>query len=387
MKLPTPDKLNFLIVDDMDNMRRSIRAMLKLIQFGRTISEAADGMEAWKLLESTEEEIHFIISDWNMPRMSGTELLNLVRANTKFRDIPFLMITAEANKEVVAEAAENEVDAYLTKPFVTATLEKKITELLGKANNPDPATILLYRARALEESGDIDSAIAHASKACECNPRSSLPLRALGRLYLRKNNINQAKDCFTQAVSLNQLDVTSFHFLGQIHYKIGEVDRAIDFFSRAMDISPRHSDRALKFATLLAKKNQPKQAERIFALALRNNAFNLELQEDIVGRCMAGGLFDMAIKVLRELLRRDPNRHHLTRQLGIALHQKGNDKEAISFLEAAAEKFGDDIPLLLALGETYLDLGKPIPAEKWIIKVIRIDPENALAKDLLARCD
>ncbi|MEJ2691378.1 MAG: response regulator, partial [Deltaproteobacteria bacterium] len=176
--------MNFLVVDDMDNMRHSIRAMLKLIGYGENIFEAGNGKEAWNLLDQEEDQIHFVISDWNMPIMTGTELLNRMRADRRFRDIPFLMITAEANKEIVAEAAENDVDAYLTKPFVTVSLEKKIESLIQSATNPEPLAIHLSNARNLEEVGDIDGAIAEARLAADASDRSSRPLRELGRLYL-----------------------------------------------------------------------------------------------------------------------------------------------------------------------------------------------------------
>ncbi len=238
MNLPPPDKMTFLVVDDMDNMRRSVRAMLKLIGYGQNIIEAGNGKEAWHLLDKERGRIHFIISDWNMPIMTGTELLNRVRADRRFRDIPFLMITAEANKEIVAEAAENDVDAYLTKPFVTVSLEKKIDALIQNATNPEPLTIHLNNVRNLEEIGDIDGAIEEARLAAAANDRSSRPLRELGRLYLKKNEIAEATLSFQKAIEINQLDVTSFHYLGQIHYRRGEIDLAIDYLLQGHGYKP-----------------------------------------------------------------------------------------------------------------------------------------------------
>lgn len=387
MNIPTPDKMTFLIVDDMDNMRRSIRAMLKLIGYGKTILEAGNGRDAWNLLDQNKQQVHFIVSDWNMPFMTGTELLNKIRADRRFRDIPFLMITAEANMEIVAEAAENDVDAYLTKPFVTVSLEKKIDALIQSATNPEPLAIHLSKVRDLEETGDIDGAIEEAKLAVSANERSSRPLRELGRLYLRKNDIAQASACFQQAIEFNQLDVTSFHYLGQIYYRQGEIDLAIDFFSRAMDISPRHADRSIKFATLLLKKNLIKQAERIFSLVLKNHSTNQQFREEIADRCLEGGLYDMAIRVFSETLRLNPTRTQLNKKLGTAFRLKEQPREAVLYLEKAAENDPEDVALLIEIAQTYLDMGKPIPAERWAIKVIRIDPENEMAKKIIAKCD
>ncbi|MCJ7603984.1 MAG: response regulator, partial [Desulfobulbaceae bacterium] len=211
--------MNFLIVDDQDNMRRSIRAMLKLINYGKEHFEAPNGREAWKFLTVNKAKIDFVIADYAMPFMKGTELLSRIRSHNTLRDIPFLMITAEANKEVVAEAAEHDVDAYLTKPFVTALLEHKIDELLSKAQNPDPLTLHLRLARDLEEKGDIPAAIEEAKKASAANPSSSRPFRELGRLMLKAGDMPKALKCFQKAIEINRLDVTSYHYLGQIFYR------------------------------------------------------------------------------------------------------------------------------------------------------------------------
>lgn len=387
MNLPTPNQMTFLIVDDMDNMRRSIRAMLKLIGYGQTIIEAGDGRKAWDTLDQKGEPVHFIISDWNMPKMTGTELLNRVRADHRFRDIPFLMITAEANKEIVAEAAENDVDAYLTKPFVTASLEKKIDALIQNATNPEPLAVHLNNARDLEETGDIDGAIKEAKLAATANERSSRPLRELGRLYLKKNDLPQATQSFQKAIEINQLDVTSFHYLGQIYYKQGEIDLAIDFFSRAMDISPRHADRSIRFANLLLKKKLTKQAEKIFSLVLKNHSTNQQFREEIAERCLDGGLYDLAIRIFNDALRLDPARIQLNEKLGIAYLRKGQPREAVLYLEKAAEKDPEDIRLLIDIAQTYLDMHKPVPAERWATKVFRIDPENEKARNIIRQCD
>lgn len=386
MGFPSLNKMNFLVVDDMDNMRRSIRAMLKLVNCGKDFYEAGNGRDALKVLEGCEEPIHFIISDWNMPHMNGTQLLNHIRASHKFRDIPFLMITAEANVEIVAEAAENDVDAYLTKPFVTASLEQKIKELLHSAANPDPYSAHLKKARELEEKGDLAGAIAETKKAAEIKRGVSRPLRELGRLYLKKNDMKQALLCFQNATEINRLDVTSYHYLGQIYYRMGKTDKAIEFFSRAMDINPRHSDRAFNFANLLLKKKKLKEAEKILVVVLRNNPANFDLREDIAETCNENGLYALAIKTYQELLRDDPERAYLNKKLGMALYRDGDRNESFQILEKAVVKFGDDIELLMFLANAYYELKMPVRAEKWATQVIRIDPEHKEAKEILDKC-
>jgi len=383
--MKSPKDMNFLVIDDMDNMRRSIRAMLRLIHFGKDFYEAANGRDALKMLEKDELPIDFIISDYKMPYMTGTELLFRLRGNRKYRDIPFLMITAEANQEVVAEAAEHDVDAYMTKPFVTASLEQKINELLDQAVNPSPLTMHMKNARDLEEKGDVDGAMAAAMKAATANVNSSRPLRELGRLSVKKGDFKSALRFFLKAIELNRLDVTSYHYLGQIYYKAGDIPKACEHFATAMEISPRHSDRAINFSKLLLKQNRLKEAEKVLKLVLRNNGDDIDLKEDVAEACGQNGLYEMGIKAYEEILRDDPERFYLKKNLGLTFRRAGHNNEAVKILEEALEKTGDDIEIMLALANIYLDLKMPMRTDKWATRIIRVDPENKEAKELLLK--
>ncbi len=381
-----PQKITFLIVDDMDNMRRSIRSMLKLIQFGKTYHEAEDGQEAWKLLNTEPCSVDFIISDWHMPKVNGTELLNLIRTKQSTRNIPFLMITADANQSVVAEAAENDVDAYLTKPFVTATLEQKIKEMLYRAEHPTKVTLLLKKATLWREKGQIDNAIECVKKASEINPKSSRPLRELGRLYLKKQNIKQGRACFEKAISLNRLDVPSYHYLGQIYFKLGKTEKAIAFFSKALNLSPRHTDRAFKVAVLLLKNKHTKEAEKIFTTMLRNNQDNIDLHEDTADQCLEYGLYKTAIECYKKVLNECPERDYLIRKQGEALLKDDQTQKAIELFEKLIIRFPQDISILLNLAQAYMSIKMPMRADKWASMAARIDPGNKMAQEILDQC-
>jgi tetratricopeptide (TPR) repeat protein len=380
-----PKTMIFLIVDDMDNMRRSIRAMLRLIQYGKVYHEAANGEAAWKIL-SSGIPVDFVISDWNMPKMNGTELLNMLRTSKKLRDIPFLMITAETNQSIVAEAAEQDVDAYLTKPFVTASLEQKIKELLHYATNPSQLTLLLKKAAAWREKGEINKAIECARKATELNKRSSRPLRELGRLYLKKNEIPLARICFEKAIGLNRLDIPSHHYLGQITLKLGETDQAITHFTKALELSPRHADRAFKVATLLMSRNQLAEAAQIIKVMLKNNPDNIGLYEDTADSCFETGMYDLAAKYYQHVLNECPDRDYLHKKLGAALLKTGDVRGSIEILEKTLKKTPDDINTLLDLAQAYLDAKMRMRADKWASQALRLDPANVRAKEILEQC-
>jgi two-component system, chemotaxis family, chemotaxis protein CheY len=115
--------MKILTVDDFSTMRRIIRNMLR--QLGYTnIVEAEDGAEALSLLQ--REKVDFVISDWNMPNMSGLDLLKAIRADDNLKPLPVLLVTAEALKENVVEALKAGVNNYVIKPFTAETLKEKI---------------------------------------------------------------------------------------------------------------------------------------------------------------------------------------------------------------------------------------------------------------------
>ena len=119
--------LKILIVDDFATMRKVIRNLLKQGGF-ENIVEAEDGAAALKVLKS--QPVDFIISDWNMPNMSGLELLKAVRADDELKALPFLMVTAEALKDNVVAAVKAGVSNYIVKPFTAEVLNEKIEKIV-----------------------------------------------------------------------------------------------------------------------------------------------------------------------------------------------------------------------------------------------------------------
>lgn len=121
-------KMKVLVVDDFSTMRRIIKNILRQLGF-TNITEADDGETAVAKLES--ERIDFVVSDWNMPKMSGLELLKWVRAHDEFKDMPFLMVTAEAQKENILEAVKAKVSNYIVKPFTAEIMNEKIEKIFA----------------------------------------------------------------------------------------------------------------------------------------------------------------------------------------------------------------------------------------------------------------
>lgn len=123
--------IKILVVDDFSTMRRIIKNLLRELGFLNT-HEADDGTTALPMIRNGNFD--FLISDWNMPGMTGLDLLKAVRAEPRTAKLPVLMVTAEAKREQIVEAAQAGVNGYVVKPFTAATLEEKINKIFERVD-------------------------------------------------------------------------------------------------------------------------------------------------------------------------------------------------------------------------------------------------------------
>ncbi|KAF1005549.1 MAG: Chemotaxis protein CheY [Luteibacter sp.] len=123
--------MKILVVDDFSTMRRIVRNLL--VELGFTnglIQEAEDGNAALALLRS--QSFDLVVTDWNMPNMTGIELLRAIRADAALKALPVLMVTAENNRDQIIAAAQSGVNGYVVKPFTAVTLKEKLDKIFER---------------------------------------------------------------------------------------------------------------------------------------------------------------------------------------------------------------------------------------------------------------
>lgn len=121
--------MKILIVDDFSTMRRIVKNLLRDLGFTNT-DEADDGLTALPMLRAKDYD--FLVTDWNMPGMTGIELLKEVRADERLSKLPVLMVTAESKRDQIIEAAQAGVNGYVVKPFTAAALKEKIEKIFER---------------------------------------------------------------------------------------------------------------------------------------------------------------------------------------------------------------------------------------------------------------
>ncbi|CUS37665.1 chemotaxis regulator transmitting signal to flagellar motor component [Candidatus Nitrospira nitrosa] len=124
--MPADPSMKILIVDDMVTMRRIVKNVLKQLGFSN-IDEAENGQDGLQKLKSSKYD--FVVSDWNMPVMTGIDMLRAIRADEQLKAIPVLMVTAEAQQKNLVEAVQAGVSNYIVKPFTAETMQEKLAKI------------------------------------------------------------------------------------------------------------------------------------------------------------------------------------------------------------------------------------------------------------------
>jgi CheY-like chemotaxis protein len=376
--------MTVLVVDDVPLTCKLVRKLMKTLGFGETFHFANNGQQALSIL--TEEKIDLVLMDYNMPEMNGVEALSRIRENRKLRDIPVIMITAQALSDYVAEVGESDIDAYILKPINVKVLEEKVIAVIDKANNPPPMVYHLKKARQYEDEGDLLKAVEEARLAMEADPSVTRPIRELGYYYLKMGQYKVAEKWLLKAAKLNPLDVFSCHHLGELYMKKNNFNKAEYYFDNAMKISPRHLSRCINFGKTLIRMKRFEKAMRVFERAFNLPDSTSELREEIADFCLNRGAHEYAIKLLEESLKDEPQRSDLLQKMALAMEKLGDISQAIPFLARASNLDRDNDDIKIKLATYYLAIKKPLMAEQPLKTILKSNPGHQGARDLLRQC-
>jgi CheY-like chemotaxis protein len=366
--------LSILIVDDVKSMRRIALKMLRNLKIGKLLHTAENGMEGLNILQSTN--IDLVILDWKMPIMSGTELLETIRQDRLLRDIPVLMVTGEAEKDMVLDVAEIEVHGYLLKPLTPAVLEKKIKNIIDQINNPDMATIHINKAREFEEQDDLTSALNHMKQAADLKPGASRVLRNLGLLYQKTGGDDLTKKWFLKAAKANPIDAVTRHLLAEMFWKEKNYLKAGQYYLEVLALTHKFSDRAILLGKTLLKKNLNGLAKELFAKIISTSTKALPVKEKIADICMEHGELEYSKGLFQNLTQELPSNFDFVYKTGVVYEMMGDIDKALKCFLIADQHQSNHIDVKLKLAQIYYDKKKTIQADNYLNQVLREDPEN-----------
>lgn len=361
-----------LVVDDMPNMRKTIKGMLASIGY-KNVTEADDGDTALAQIKANPVDI--VIADWIMPRMSGIELLAEIRENPRMRDLPFILITGDADDAQITRAAEEDVDGYIIKPFVAKVFEKKLKAVLDKKANPSIVETHIRMGMVYTDNGMFDEAIEELEKALVITPNSARIELAKARAYEKMGDLKKAERSISQAVTANPRYLKAYNKMAELQIKKGNEEAAMEALMAVSKISPNNPKRLVTIGKYQLKQGNIEGAKGSFRSALsQSSGRDTELFSEVGEAYLAAGQEEMAIDAFKNSLDVVEDVHVYNR-LGIALRRKKRFRDAVENYKKALLIDDQDEVLHYNIALVYQDDGQTDLALAEFKTALRLKPD------------
>jgi two-component system, chemotaxis family, chemotaxis protein CheY len=384
MKIPSEYlKCLCLIVDDESQMRRTIGNMMSRIGFDN-ILYAENGAVALSFLQNSP--IDLVICDINMPEMNGLELFKNIRANKKTRDVCFIFVTAEVRRETVTRAAEEGGGAYILKPFVMATLEDRVMDILRRRFYPTKFETHLKHFREHMDAFNIQDAEKEIAEALEDDPESPSLLFYMGQISVHKGLTDRAMNYFKSAIEKKPLFVKAYDALGKLCEDQGDTGEALELYEKAHGISASNSERLVALSKLHIKKGEPEKAMGLLKKAARDLDQDASISGHLIGELyMASGENEKALEVLITSHRKNPADCSIMNSLAEAYRKNSKPAEALEVYRKILVITPHNADTYFSIGKTYLEIGDKAAAIEAITKAWEINPSSKeITRDLRA---
>lgn len=344
--------------------------------------------------ENVNENCLFILLDWVMPRMSGINFAQEIRADQKLENTPMIMITGEKDREQIVQAsAEIGVNAYILKPFGINDIEGKISNVVKLRANPPEHVKLVLASETLKKQGRYDESLELLNKALQVAPNSARIHVMRGELLKNKGEYEEARNSFAQATALNPDYLKTYEATADLYLREGKKDLALSSLQKASEISPRNAERQTTIGEIFLEKGDEKEAQKAFDGAIKQNP---KMAKEIAEVFLKNGNSQQAEEYFRKSLpteRQNLSEEeikeyvHTANRLGIALRRQNKLREAIEEYKKARKLAPDDEAIYFNMGKAYMVLWEKekMPqyfqkAQKCLNKAIKLDPHFEEAK-------
>ncbi|MCE5242977.1 MAG: response regulator [Desulfobacteraceae bacterium] len=375
--------MRVLIVDDHSSMRSVLRKMLHQMRCFETIEEAGDGEEAWEKLQCQPYDL--VICDTDMPKLDGVELLKRCGSVPALKELPFLMISADALPETVAHASEWGAADYLVKPFSFQALRTHIEELFDRWRTPEES--LFRQVEKLRETGRAKDALRKIGQIEEAtgslkprwlNLRAEC-LMALGELEAASQTLEKI---FETADSL----IAAHKNYAEVQLKLGNTAKGIDALAKADSLSPMEAERKIHLGGLLMQSGREEDGSKHLQAILKE--FPQKVREasrmKIAELYLESGRFEDAEKLYVRVLKANPMESIETyNRLAIALRRQGKFADAEKYYAMALKIYPDNAPIYHNIGVLQMNRQQYAQAAENFRKALQLDPEFADARKML----
>ncbi|WP_320044931.1 response regulator [uncultured Desulfobacter sp.] len=377
---PALEALSILIVDDMKSMRLTIRKMLQNLNIGGRLRFAENGKEGLEVLKQSKFDLSII--DWNMPVMNGIAMLEQIRKDPALREMPVIMVTAEAERDIVSEVAESEIDGYLLKPLTLEALDKRIKTVMDRVHNPEPFTLHRNKARALEDQGLFKEAIEEVKKALAHKPSASRMLRRMGLLHFKIGKHEIAEKCLRKAVAVNDQDTISRVYLADYYLKKNELEKAGMHYLKILSLSTRYNDKAFDIGTRLLKAGYKKPAIQLFSRVIQRSRKNNAVRDQVIDICLDHGEVDFPEYLIEEAIQENPGNYNIIYKAGMIFLESGDRDKAMAHFMNVDRHVRGHLDAKLQIAKILSANKRILQADDYLNQILRLDPGHEEAIEL-----
>lgn len=372
---------SILIIDDKASARRSLRNLLWRLGYHKVL-ESGNGQDA--LYQLLVNDVDLVMCDLVMPEMGGVEVLRALRDNEELKKVCFIMVTGERDQASVAEVVEEELDAYILKPFSVEVLESKIEQALARKTAPPQIELHLNLGQAYLKSRRFEEAENEFAKALAISHNSPRAMYNLGVLREMQGDAGAAERLYLTAVGLSPMFIKSHEALAVLYEKRGDLTLAAHHLQKAVEISPKRTERQFRLGLTLMKSGQAGKAKPVFKTAVtQSQEEHSDLVRQVGDVYLEAGMVEEAQEILQQGLLANPRDIHLYNRLGIALRRQGKFDEAVESYRAAIGLQPKNEALHYNLGRAFFEAGKVELAAKALEDSLALAPDFAEARSFL----
>jgi two-component system chemotaxis response regulator CheY len=370
-------RVNLLVVDDLPPMREIIRSMLKSNGYS-SLHQAENGVEALRVIRS--KPIDLVITDWNMPNMTGIELLKTIRGDVDLFSRSVLIVSDEVSLEKVLYAIEEGVNGFVTKPFSETELVKRLRHVLDLVANPPAIQQKVDQMRRLKLSHNYSEALRLGLEILASQNHPVVGLMACECLYHLKD--------YDKAIQLisdtEEAARTSQHvsLLGKIFLSLGKRDDAVLYLEQAVRRNPVNDERKIDLAWAYFSTGNIGKAERLIDEVMQANPTDLNMVA--IGKLyLERGEVDKAAQYLDQTVNPIPETVHVFNDYAIALRRAERYEDSIKIYRKCLKINPDSDVLHYNLGFLCNFVGDYSGAKEALQNAIRLNPANEQARKLL----
>ena len=349
-------KLRMLAAADDNLTRRGVAAMAKAAGI-ETVHVAADGKDAFEILLSSP--VDFIISDGDMPRLDGLELLRAIRNKPVFKLVPFLIVSTDEDPGAVTEAEEYGADGHLPKPFTQNLVETRVQEIIETRASLLPFHTLLSRASAFSDIGASEDASKELSVLRNMQPKNAGIRVETGEVYQQMSEHDAAKDCYKTAIAIDEKFVRAYDLLGVILLKEGKTDEALETIRFATRISPRNRDRHQLMGKILLARGDTEGARNAFHRSVARSSSKGSQSAAVAELFFISGRADLAEEEYNAAIEAEPDNMRFYNRRGIVLRRERKHKEAIDNYRLAQKLSPRDPVACYNLARAFIERPSP----------------------------